>query len=640
MATFSGLQINTAGTYTITASDTTRVITTATSSSFTVSAGGASKLGITAQPSSIAAGGTTGLTVQVQDQYGNLVSSGTGSTDTISLALNSGSFNGGTTSKAAVGGIATFSGLQINTVGTYTLTASDTTNTGFTSATSSSFTVSPSVVLPKEISTSGLTVVPSGTATDSGGNLYVVGKFSGGNLSVGGFTLTLSRAGNVDGFLIKYDATGSVLWAKSFGTNSGSNTVSTGQLAVDANGKVDIEGTFTRALSTGLSATNYLNFGLAATTGTVDGFVTQVNSDGSFGWAKDVGGSAVTVNLTGLASFSSGSTPDNSVAVLGTFTGTRITTPSSNQLTISHSGNTDGFVIDLSSDGATENWANNFGKTGGGSSNVVTTGQVGVDATGYVDIEGSFNNSLVVNGASGNLINLGIAKTTGATADGFVAQLNPGGGLKWGSAQDIGGNGATVSLTSLDVVPSGASPTNGIAILGTFKGGSLTAPVNSLTLSGTGNTDGFVAEYSSAGVNSWAENFGSRTATNITVGVGGIAVDGNGNIDLVGSMNGNLTSGTPPAHFLNLSLTKTAGGVVDVFATQVSSTGALGWSHNYGGAGTTATAFGLTLDSLNNLIFIGSASGGGLTFGGTTLPNTSSQYGFIEGVSSSGAAAG
>jgi hypothetical protein len=138
VATFSNLVINTPGSYTLAASDGT--LTGATSSSFAVSAGVASKLAFVQQPSNATASAaiSPAVTVAVQDAGGNTVTS---DTSTVTLTLSSGTFAGGsnTVSAAAVNGVATFSNLVINTAGSYTLAASDGSLTG---ATSNAFTIS------------------------------------------------------------------------------------------------------------------------------------------------------------------------------------------------------------------------------------------------------------------------------------------------------------------------------------------------------------------------------------------------------------------------------------------------------------------------------------------------------------------
>ena len=82
------------------------------------------------------------VTVQVLDQYGNLTADTSNVTIAIGTDPGSGTLSG-TATVAAVGGVATFSTLAINKVGTgYTLSASDGSLTG---ATSSSFNITPGV---------------------------------------------------------------------------------------------------------------------------------------------------------------------------------------------------------------------------------------------------------------------------------------------------------------------------------------------------------------------------------------------------------------------------------------------------------------------------------------------------------------
>ncbi len=185
VATFSGLQINTAGSFTITASDTSRGgVATATTNSVTVNPSGESKLAVTTQPAAtITAGGTVSVGVTVEDQFGNPITSGTGSTDTIHVALSSGNFAAGTTSVAAVNGVANFSGLQINTVGSYIITASDSTAPGVTSATTNNVTVNPGLpnklvvsAQPAATITAGGTVSVGITIEDQFNNVVTTGN--------------------------------------------------------------------------------------------------------------------------------------------------------------------------------------------------------------------------------------------------------------------------------------------------------------------------------------------------------------------------------------------------------------------------------------------------------------------------------
>jgi alpha-tubulin suppressor-like RCC1 family protein len=142
VATFAGLTLDKAGTgYTFTAS--AAGLTAATSSAFAVTPGTANRLMFTVQPSSVAAGAAVAPAVQVavQDTLGNTVTSSTAS---ITLAITSGTgvagaTLGGTRTRAAVSGVATFADLTLDKAGTgYTLTASA---SGFAAGTSVPFAV-------------------------------------------------------------------------------------------------------------------------------------------------------------------------------------------------------------------------------------------------------------------------------------------------------------------------------------------------------------------------------------------------------------------------------------------------------------------------------------------------------------------
>ena len=100
----------------------------------------ASKVSFSVSPSAANAGASIGssITVQVQDAFGDIISTDT-SNVTLTITTPGGATLSGTATVAAVSGVATFSGLSINKAGTYTLTASD---GSLTSGASSSFTIS------------------------------------------------------------------------------------------------------------------------------------------------------------------------------------------------------------------------------------------------------------------------------------------------------------------------------------------------------------------------------------------------------------------------------------------------------------------------------------------------------------------
>jgi hypothetical protein len=138
VATFAGCKVDKAGTYTLTATDGS--LTSATSSSFTVTVGAAAKVAFSTQPGSGVSQSALGTqpVVTVQDAGGNPVTTSTSSVTLTLTTPGAATLVCTTNPKAAVAGVATYAGCKVDKIGTYTLTAAA---TGLTSATSSSFTV-------------------------------------------------------------------------------------------------------------------------------------------------------------------------------------------------------------------------------------------------------------------------------------------------------------------------------------------------------------------------------------------------------------------------------------------------------------------------------------------------------------------
>jgi hypothetical protein len=143
VATFSNISVSSTGSLTLIASDGT--LRSANSSSFTVTQstttpGTASQLAFEQEPTStiVDAVITPPITVEVQDDDGNIVST---DDSAVTIAISSGSTGatlGGTLTVNAVNGIATFSDITVSAAGTVVLSATD---GSLTSADSSSFSV-------------------------------------------------------------------------------------------------------------------------------------------------------------------------------------------------------------------------------------------------------------------------------------------------------------------------------------------------------------------------------------------------------------------------------------------------------------------------------------------------------------------
>jgi hypothetical protein len=176
-----------AGTPTITASGTG--LTSATQG-LTVTAAAASQLAFGTQPTNAYATApiSPAVTVRLLDAYGNL----TASTATVAMSLGAnpgGGTLGGTTSVAAVGGVATFSDLSVSAAGTgYTLQAA---SAGVTEAASSPFNIAQKVLTLSGLTAQSKTYDGNPAATISAyGTLTGVTPGDGVSLDTTGATAT------------------------------------------------------------------------------------------------------------------------------------------------------------------------------------------------------------------------------------------------------------------------------------------------------------------------------------------------------------------------------------------------------------------------------------------------------------------
>jgi hypothetical protein len=198
VATFAGLTLNTSvANYTLTFTDGT--LTDAISNNIAVSAGAASQLVITVEPSATVASGAAFAVqpvVKIADAGGNAIIGNT-STVTATVTSAAGTITNATAVVSATTGLATFSGLAINELaGPYTLTFSDGTATA---AVSTSIAVTAGVAAQLVVTTQPSATDASGAALaqqpvvkveDAAGNVVisdvstVTAKITAGGVSV------------------------------------------------------------------------------------------------------------------------------------------------------------------------------------------------------------------------------------------------------------------------------------------------------------------------------------------------------------------------------------------------------------------------------------------------------------------------
>ncbi len=593
VATFSNLILDTAGSYTLTAtpSGITGVTAAVTSTSFAVSPAAENKLVVTTEPaSSITSGGTISMGVTVEDTYGNTITTGnTGSTDTISVAPTAGSpqssFSAGTTSVAASNGVASFSGLQLNTAGSYTITASDTTHSSVATAVSTGVTVNPGT--QSGFTLSAATTTP---AAGAGDNLTITAVDSHGN------TIT--------------SYTGSHNLTFSGGTTIGSYTPS----VTDTSGNVDAFGT-----ATPITFTN----GVATVSGSSNGVMTLYKAaaqsigvtDGTYTATALVvtptPGSAVSFSVTNPGAETAGTAYSQTITALDTYGNTATSYTGSKSLVFSGASN------------SPNNTAPTVGGTAFGS------------ATSVTFTNGVATPSVTLTNAQPTAITATQGSITGTSTSitvnpGTAASLN----LAATTSTPTAGSGDNLTITALDSDGNTATSYTGSHSL-TFAGASASPSGSNPTVTNSSGT---------------ATNFGTATALTFTNGVATVSGTSNGVMTIYKAGSASITaSATSPTLASNtLSVTVSAG----ASATALSISGATTTPVAGAGDNLTITAvdqYGNTAPSYtgsHNLTFggasaspnstnptVSNSSGTATTFGTPTAITFSSGIATISGTS-------
>ncbi len=116
-------------------------------------------------------------------------------------------------------------------------------------------------------------------AAEANGNTVIVGQYQGASITFGSTTLT-NGSGSDDIFIVKYDANGTVLWARD---SEGSGTDVANSVSLDGGGNVYVTGSFSSAVIT-FSPSTLVNGG------SLDMFIVKYNAAGTLLWANRAGG--------------------------------------------------------------------------------------------------------------------------------------------------------------------------------------------------------------------------------------------------------------------------------------------------------------------------------------------------------------
>ncbi len=224
-----------------------------------------------------------------------------------------------------------------------------------------------------------------GIATDASGNIYVSGYFKSTTITTVSTTLTnADSSGSADIFIAKYDAAGTMLWAKREG---GADYDWGHSVSTDASGNVYITGEFISSTITfgTITLTN------ATSSNFPDMFIAKYDASGTVLWAERAGGTDVDYGYS-VATDTSGN-----VYITGGFNSATITFGTT---TLTNAGNGDIFITKYDAAGIVL-WA----KSAGGTSADEGFG-IATDASGNVYVTGRFQSSTITFGTP-TLINAG-----------------------------------------------------------------------------------------------------------------------------------------------------------------------------------------------------------------------------------------
>lgn len=317
-------------------------------------------------------------------------------------------------------------------------------------------------------------------ATDSAGNVYTIGVFSGTvdfDPNAGIVNLT-SIDGSYDTFIQKLDTNGNLVWIKQIG---GTTTDNANSITIDGNGNILVSGFFDGVtdFDPGAGTTN-----LTAVGGT-DIFLLKLDTNGDFIWVKQMGGTDSEYG-TFIDSDS-----DRNVYMTGNFAGTVDFDPGAGTMNLTAVAGSDIFVVKLDEDG-TLLWAKQMGSNDNDAGLSLT-----IDNNNNVYTTGYFYQTVDFDPGAGTY-NL----TAYNNSDIFVQKLDTNGNFVW--AKYMGGLNSDYGTSIVNDVD------GNIYVMGMFAGeADFDSGIGTITLTGNGGEDIFIEKYDSSGNEIWVAQMGA-----------------------------------------------------------------------------------------------------------------------------------
>lgn len=338
-----------------------------------------------------------------------------------------------------------------------------------------------------------------GIALDNTGNVFVSGNFNGTcDMDPGPALNNAFSAGQTDVFILKLDAAGNYVWAKTMGGTDFDGAVG---IAIDANGHVVTTGSYrgTADFDPGVGTATVTSNGLD------DIFISQLDNNGNFVMIKSIGGTGTDYG-NAIATYAS-----MTLFITGTFQNTADFDPGVGTTNLTSGGSWDAFVLRI--DGGVFNWAKSMGGIG-----TEQGRSISIDNSGSVLTCGEFFSTVDFDPGVGTY-----TLTSAGNYDVFISKLDGGNG-NFLMAKQIGGTGPDYSYSIKTTI-------SDIYVSGTFQNTPDFDPgPGTFTMTSAGTNDCFIVKLNVIGNFNWAFKFGST----LNDGVYGISVDGNGGLYATG----------------------------------------------------------------------------------------------------------
>ncbi len=373
----------------------------------------------------------------------------------------------------------------------------------------------------------------TGICIDNNGNIYLTGYYSSTSFSFGATTLNNVSDTNSsyldDIFLVKYDASGNVIWAK---THGGNHIDESRGISIDTSGNIYITGYF---------GSVSIDFGTTTLTNTstfiqkYDIFMVKYDPSGNVIWAKSTGGERdeygenILIDLSGniytIGTFSSPS------IICGT--DTLINASALNIPPYTYNPTADVFIVKYNPMGNVI-WAKSFG---------------GLEHDYSYDIASDQSGNVYVTGASNSdSINFGTISLNnkyGNSYSSFIVKFDSVGNILW--AKLIRGD-------TYDLAPSiSVNDSNQLYVTGSFESDSIVFGTTILTKTGNYSytSDIYIVKYDSSDSVLWAKLVGGIYSEFSN----DISIDANENIYITGSFS------SPSISFGATNLTNSAASI-------------------------------------------------------------------------------